>query len=187
MHFTYILEEDRDECDYLLFVHASSLLEVDARSNAEQLTVPWENWGPLKTRIMPIRDHRPYWHVYGTRYVHKKVVGVHEGSESWEDRYRLMMLDFNPLALRRALSCEQTSLSPRENEFTTIAIVQDTQPTILDEHESAFTHRVTTALPYREVVWREISRDTEVLIDRERLVYLGEDEWDRIKLEILCI
>ncbi|KAF8506454.1 hypothetical protein JB92DRAFT_724969 [Gautieria morchelliformis] len=172
MHFTYNPEEARD-CYYLLFVHASSLLEVDARSNAEQLTVPWENWGPLKTRIMPIRDYQAFSHVYGTRYVQKQVVAVKIGS-SWEERYRLRMLDFNPLAVRRALSSKDASLSPRENEH--ITIVQDSQPTILDERKSAFTERVTTALPYREVIGWQIHRHPEIMIDRECLVYVWRNE-----------
>ncbi|KAF8506472.1 hypothetical protein JB92DRAFT_2832884 [Gautieria morchelliformis] len=92
MHFAYFLEDDRDECDYVLFIHASTLLEeVDARSNAEQLTVPWENWGPLKTRIMPICNYRADCHVYGMR-----------------------MLDFNPLALRCLLD---TSLLSWQDEL----------------------------------------------------------------------
>ncbi|KAF8506455.1 hypothetical protein JB92DRAFT_724493 [Gautieria morchelliformis] len=174
MHFTYILrwDEDRD-CDYLLFVHASSLLEVDARSNAEQLTVPWENWGPLKTRIMPIRDYQANCHVYGTRYVHQEEVDVKKGS-SWEERCCVRMLDFNPLAVRRALSFKDTSLSPWEEKR--ITIVQDSQPTILKERESAFTQRVTTALPYREVIGRYIPKDAEIMIDRESFVYLERNE-----------
>ncbi|KAF8526809.1 hypothetical protein JB92DRAFT_2870066 [Gautieria morchelliformis] len=185
MHFTYFLEEDRYECDYVLFVHASTLLEeVDARSNAEQLTVPWENWGPLKTRIMPMWDYRADCHVYGMRYVQQQVVPMHEDSACIADRYRLRRLDFNPLSLRRPLD---TSLSSWQDEFTTIAIVQDSQPAILSGLECAFTQRVTTALPYREVIVRGRPRDGEVMIDRESVVHLGRDSWETARLEFLCI
>jgi hypothetical protein len=78
--------------DYVPFVHISSLLEeVDARSNAEQPTVPWESWGPRKTRMLTYDDGSRC-HVYGTRYIQQ---------ESRLLDYRLMMFDFIPLALQR--------------------------------------------------------------------------------------
>ncbi|KAF8510612.1 hypothetical protein JB92DRAFT_2938811 [Gautieria morchelliformis] len=167
MHFTYV-EDFVPDSQYLLFVHASSLLEeVDARLNAEQLTVPWHSWGPLKTRILPIRtydveDSRPYFHVYGTWYVRQEGVDdVH-----WRVRNRLRMLDFNPLALRCALSSNDPPLSPSEDEsgaFST-TIVRDSQPTMIHEYESGFTQRLSTALPYRDVIRRGIFDDANIMI-----------------------
>ncbi|KAF8510527.1 hypothetical protein JB92DRAFT_2939190 [Gautieria morchelliformis] len=174
--------EERHLRDFVLFVHTSSLLEeVDARTNAEQLTVPWENWGPLKTRMMPIHDYRADCHVYGTRYIRPEAL-------SSANPYRLRMLDFNPLALQR-----DTSLSPSEDESEpfSITIVQDSQPTIIDEHESAFTQRVSTTLPYRDVIGRGIFSDADVMIDRESVVLLGwghrVSQWGPMNIEFLCI
>jgi hypothetical protein len=104
MHFQdeNVTYYDEFESYYMLFVHASSLLdpEVDARSNAEQLTVPWESWGPLKARMMrDMYDDRPDCHVYGMRYVWQEAVE----DAKWHQN-RLRMLDFNPLALRRGES-----------------------------------------------------------------------------------
>ncbi|KAF8510621.1 hypothetical protein JB92DRAFT_433512 [Gautieria morchelliformis] len=195
MHFSpqyvYSVEEEY----YVLLVHASSLLEeVDARSNAEQLIVPWESWGPLKTRILPIsmydmHDRQPNGHVYGTRYVWQEIVeDVH-----WSARNRLRMWDFNPLALQRALSSSDTPLSPSEDEsqaFST-TIVKDSQPTIIHEYESAFTQRVSTTLPYRDVIRRGIFVDANVMVDRECVVLKHRspdpDLWNEIGIEILCI
>ncbi|KAF8510601.1 hypothetical protein JB92DRAFT_3118774 [Gautieria morchelliformis] len=185
-HYVYSVEEEH----YVLFVHASSLLEeVDARSNAKQLTVPWENWGPLKTRILPMLDGRPNGHVYGTRYVWQEIVEDVHGRA----RNRLRMWDFNPLALQRALSSNGTPLSPSEDEsqaFSTI-IVKDSQPTIIHEYESAFTKRVSTALPYRDVIRRGIFVDANVMVDRECVVLKHRspdpDLWNEIGIEILCI
>ncbi|KAF8510617.1 hypothetical protein JB92DRAFT_2938831, partial [Gautieria morchelliformis] len=194
VHFTYSVEEEPDQ-QYVLFVHASSLLEeVDVRSNAEQLTVPWESWGPLKTRILPVRmydvhDRRPNGHVYGTRYVWQEVVeDVH-----WRARNRLRMWDFNPLALQRALSSNDTPLSTSEDEsgaFST-TIVKDSQPTMIHEYESGFTQRLSTALPYRDVIRRGIFDNAHVMIDRECVVLLDAwpdaKSWNDIDIEILCI
>ncbi|KAF8491243.1 hypothetical protein JB92DRAFT_3006730 [Gautieria morchelliformis] len=116
VHFTYSMEEPDQE--YVLFVHASSLLEeVDAHSNAEQLTVPWESWGPLKTRILPVR-------MYDV---------VEDGH--WRAHNRLRMLDFNPLALQCALSSNDPPLSASEDEsgaFST-TIAKDSQPMMIHE------------------------------------------------------
>ncbi|KAF8485673.1 hypothetical protein JB92DRAFT_3025212 [Gautieria morchelliformis] len=169
---------------YVLFVHVSSLLaEVDARSNAEQPIVPWESWGPLKTRMLPIYDNRPDWHVYGTRYVWLD-------DSMWE---RLRMFDFNPLALRRALSSQGTlSSSEDESEPFSITTVLDSEPTIIGEHESSFTQRVITGLPYRDVIGRRIG-DAELLIDRECVVLMGwdaiDDSWQTstMGVDFLCI
>ncbi|KAF8493317.1 hypothetical protein JB92DRAFT_2999971 [Gautieria morchelliformis] len=194
MHFTYV-EDFVPDSQYMLFVHASSLLEeVDARLNAEQLTVPWDSWGPLKTRILPIRtydveDSRPYFHVYGTRYVRQEVVDdVH-----WRVRNRLRMLDFNPLALRRALSSNDPPFSPSEDEsgaFST-TIVKDSQPTMIHEYESGFTQRLSTALPYRDVIRRGIFDTAHVMIGRECVVLLDRwpdvKSWNGIDIEFLCI
>ncbi|KAF8524159.1 hypothetical protein JB92DRAFT_2881353 [Gautieria morchelliformis] len=185
MHFTYLLQEQH----YVLFVHVPSLLEeVNARSNADQLTVPWENWGPLRTRMMPICDYRAGYHVYGTRYVQQEV-GLDGDPWGSASGCRLRVLDFNPLALRRALSSQDTSLSPSEDqpELLSITIVQDTQPTIIDEHESAFTQRVSTALPYLDVIGRRTVSDAETMIDLEGVVHLGWDWWGPTNLEFLCI
>lgn len=41
-------------CHYSLFVHTRTLLEYAKRSRAKVLH--WENWGPLKTRFIPIKS-----------------------------------------------------------------------------------------------------------------------------------
>jgi hypothetical protein len=100
MHFTCQRDylEKRRLHDYVLFVHASSLLEeVDAHSTVEHPTVRWKDWGPLKTRMVPICDYRPDFHVYGTRYIRQELGEVKPRGS----RYHFRMFDFNPLALRR--------------------------------------------------------------------------------------
>jgi hypothetical protein len=71
------------------------------------------------------------------------------------------------------LSPKDTSLVPseEESELFCTTIVHDYQPTIIDEHESAFTQRVSTTLPYRDVIGGE-ARFAEVMIGRECVVQM---------------
>ena len=83
------------EHNCVLFVHNCTLLEgLEACPIQGQVVVPWEDWGPGKTRMMLTKpdDLKFVNNSHGTRYVElRQSVG----------RSRLIMMNFNALALRR--------------------------------------------------------------------------------------
>ncbi|KAF8527271.1 hypothetical protein JB92DRAFT_3107823 [Gautieria morchelliformis] len=91
-------EEPAQRC--VLFVHHSSLLEdLEPTSMLNDMLVPWEKWGPRKTRMMRVLFSEDAWvyDVHGTRCVRPDSFALIGGTSIC----RLRMLDFNQLALRR--------------------------------------------------------------------------------------
>ncbi|KAF8474315.1 hypothetical protein JB92DRAFT_3134718 [Gautieria morchelliformis] len=184
---------------YVLFVHHSSLLEeVESTSMLNDKLVRWENWGPQKTRMMRTLFNEPTWvcYVHGTRYVRPEPFAIIGGAQLC----RLRMLDFNQLALRRAKNLStETSTSPSSSASSSSeedeppfhsVIVQESQPTIIEQDESVFVQRISTALPYREVMSREMFPYVAVMINQDCVV---AHKWDpgtgdfMSEVEFLCI
>ena len=179
----------------MLFIHPSALLEgLEPDSVPIDVTVPWDDWGPKKTRMLPTTTNERTFvcYVHGTRYVRlepstERLPGVR--------RSHVRMLDFNPLALRRGEfslfftsdSCvnrvlydanrvnissgEATELlSEAVSEPFVQAIYTTSQPTIIHPNDSVFTETVTTTLPYRDVWTRETFLYSAVMIDHDCIV-----------------
>ena len=105
----------RSRYSCMLFVHQSSLLEdLQLDSMLNDVTVPWETWGPTKTRMMSQWDSDNTWvcYVHGTRYVRR------EPSQR-DGLFHIRMLDFNPLATQRGSVCKSRfpSLGTRRGKF----------------------------------------------------------------------
>ena len=96
-----IFRQMEDFRTFVLFVHHSALLDGLELEPHPKMIVPWEEWGPRKSRMLPTLYNEPTWvcYVHGTRYVRlESVVGEPFGLGG---RSHLRMLDFNPLVLKR--------------------------------------------------------------------------------------
>jgi hypothetical protein len=85
---------------FALFVHHSSLLKgLESESGLAEV-VPWENWGPTETRLIPTEYNEPPFvnNVHGTRYVRLESLDFTQASIP---SCHLQMLDFNILAPKR--------------------------------------------------------------------------------------
>ncbi|KAG0704692.1 hypothetical protein DFH29DRAFT_359267 [Suillus ampliporus] len=119
----------------ILFVVSTSIF-FDSDSFAE--TIPWESWGPLNTRIFRYgRDFK----VIGSRLL-QVLPAVDAITDTME--YRLHMMDFSPLAVKRRQGLGRVVTEP-----STIEIPKyDWQ---LEEIIPGAV-KLTTSLPYVEVV-----------------------------------
>lgn len=92
-----LISENGHPGKFVLFVHHSALLEyLEPGLILDDVIVPWKDWGPKKTRLIPIEQNEPDFvcYVHGTRYVRLETVGR-------VILPRLVIRDFNPLAVRR--------------------------------------------------------------------------------------
>lgn len=88
---------------YVLFTHHSTLLEgLEDELPLTALTVPWNKWGPDKTRLLPTDFSEHVWvcYMHGTRFVTLEDLGS-----------CIRMLDFNPWPIRQGESSFQMTKS----------------------------------------------------------------------------
>jgi len=100
---------------WMLFVFPESLLDDPYPDSPGG--IPWSEWGPDNTRLVPLNDNQLTWvcYVHGTRFV---TLIPHDDVQLGEvPSSRLHVYEFSPLLLRRgmlvpALSLESSLSSP---------------------------------------------------------------------------
>ncbi|TCD69894.1 Amino-acid acetyltransferase, mitochondrial [Steccherinum ochraceum] len=127
----------------LLFIPSFTLFRhidrVGSGDDAIGRQVPWQDWGPEGTRILPVTiQHSSVWvcYVHGMSFV--SIGGVNQGQAT-----ALNIFDFSPLALKKAKQEGQTA-GDDERGF----------PKLVDKEthvgsNDMFEGRVATSLPFR--------------------------------------
>lgn len=130
---TILLTDGQRIRTFVIFVPASTLT-THLSLLKEPKNIPWEDWGPMGTRMIPTPGHSNVWvcYVYGMRFVAPLEIG---GSGSTSIR----VYDFNPLPIKRMAG--QDRELDRDATYITEASDLDTQ--------DVFEDIVTTSLPYR--------------------------------------
>ncbi|KAG6891124.1 hypothetical protein C0992_010418 [Termitomyces sp. T32_za158] len=174
-------DDDNDDTpgwgDFSMFTHRSTLLRLcEEHSGRPGGTVHWEEWGPPVTRWIDAAIV-PWWITTSTGQ--RCVLSITPDAVGLGSAPFVMLLDFNPLAVKRALSvrCE------KENE----GLAVDGCPNVNVESSSmesiVFEEVVESALPYVSIA-RYLEKDISfdgVLMDEERLLGLATDDDGRVK------
>ncbi|KAJ7472142.1 hypothetical protein FB451DRAFT_1252002 [Mycena latifolia] len=147
---------------YSLFIphhYLQGHLSMD--NNARGRTVPWDDWGPQHSRMLPGMDHR--W----LRYVHGECVVL---SGDTEHPKAIQILDFGMSASRPGVDVEMA-----QSPHSTCEL--HTEPSTISD-DSVFEEPVTTSLPYRRIA-RPVGEDyTVFMIDEDQII--GVDEENRM-------
>ncbi|KAJ7620441.1 hypothetical protein FB45DRAFT_930225 [Roridomyces roridus] len=130
-----------------LFVHYRTLYRYVVRYLRGKLDtyveVPWEEWGPEHTRLLPASDYRWLRHVHGERAIFPTPDGKF-----------IRLLDFGPI------------IPGRSTDDDGLMCI----PTTVDPADSPFKDAVTTSLPYRSLQ-RTLEEEFDVfLIDQDHIV-----------------
>ncbi|KAF8578725.1 hypothetical protein K439DRAFT_1638566 [Ramaria rubella] len=165
MDITY--QQEGVDC-FIIFMHISSLLE----NEYEDVTVPWEKWGPEKTRFLQLDMNERTWvcYVHGTRYVRLELMDGDESEDGFMDTgYHIRMIDFNSLAAKR-----DEHFHPQDecSYWAHRSVFAPNNPTTIKRGLSPFVDDVVTHLPYRESYSREPCPYSAVMIDGDCLVGL---------------
>lgn len=183
-----------DRNSYVLFIHHSTLLQ--GLENQWDVVIPWDKWGPNKTRLLRTEYSEQIWvyYMHGSRYVTL-------------DGERLRMLDFNPwpirrgeifflnqtskliLALRLGHSSRYSNPDKKDNDLTCTGmsgtlestsqdvrcrVISALEPTKLSRGR-AFGEDVETRLPYRDICSDELFDLHAIMIDQDCLVALHRE------------
>ncbi|KAJ7102824.1 hypothetical protein C8R44DRAFT_808603 [Mycena epipterygia] len=140
---------------YSVYVH-HRYLEKYLTNEGTPPTVPWDEWGPQNSRMLPIR------HRFWLRYVHgERVVCPVDMAHP----KRVEIMDFGIIPSRLGLEEE-----PSGSAVTELCTESSTIPS----DGSAFKDDVTTSLPYRRTA-RELDKDYVLfLIDQDRIIGVNE-------------
>jgi hypothetical protein len=115
----------------VMFVNTTDLLrQAQARSETPFHVVPWDAWGPPRTRLIPDRTSS-----YSNSCANRAIYF----NRTQERPHRLQLLDFNPFTL-------SPTIPPSRN--TTIRHVERIS---VVKGGSVFRSNVLTSLPYREI------------------------------------
>ncbi|KAG5353585.1 hypothetical protein C0989_005103 [Termitomyces sp. Mn162] len=172
--------------DFSMFVHRSTLLrlcEERGRDRETTRTVNWEEWGPPVTRWVDAAVV-PWWITTSTGQ--RCVLSVAPDALGEGLTPFIMLLDFNPFAVKRALAVRKyngnkgSDVDGRCNVHVGSSLIQS----------SVFDACVESALPYVSIV-RYLDVDVNfdgVLMDEERLLGLATDDGGNIrKIEVFHI
>ncbi|KAJ7067253.1 hypothetical protein C8F01DRAFT_663353 [Mycena amicta] len=129
-------------------------------------TVPWTDWGPQNTRLLPGR------HVFWLRYVHgERVVSPVDAAYPC----RIEVLDFG-ITPRRYHSLPVPADDSDEESPNAANLRTETYlgPSTISQADTVFREDVTTCLPYRRIVRDMDQRHILFLIDQDRIVGVND-------------
>ncbi|KAG6867944.1 hypothetical protein C0993_009256 [Termitomyces sp. T159_Od127] len=177
LHIRYDGEDAHDWADFSMFTHRSTLLRLcEERSERPGETVPWEQWGPPVTRWIDA-EIVPWW--ITTSAGQRCVLSITPEAVGLGSAPFVMLLDFNPLAVKRALSvrCKRGKDGSNVDDCPEVNVESSSL------ESSVFEEVVVSALPYVSVVryLEENIRFDGVLMDEERLLGLATDDDGRVK------
>ncbi|KAJ2918865.1 hypothetical protein MD484_g1530, partial [Candolleomyces efflorescens] len=167
--------------EYQLVLPTSTFIHYWKRAHSPgavlPVVVPWEEWGPYKTRWVPCSPapqslfgvKRKAW----TRHIHgPRILALPTGDRTLE------VLDFdfdNPIP---SPSGVVVSSNPNRNSFEQSI---HTESTII-QAGPVFSQNVVSALPYRKTIKREALRDQDFagyMVDEERIVGVSVRDSDQ--------
>ncbi|KAJ6535113.1 hypothetical protein B0H19DRAFT_438309 [Mycena capillaripes] len=145
---------------YRLFVHhrlfQQYILEHVRETKTEKMIVPWDDWGPQNTRMLPGQNHRWIRHVHGERVALPR-----------QNPNSLELLDFGINPKRTDLTETPTSAGATTELHLT--------PSTLGKSD-IFRNVVTTSLPYRSTL-RALNEEFDLfLIDQDRIIGMNVSE-----------
>ncbi|KAJ6541984.1 hypothetical protein DFH09DRAFT_48254 [Mycena vulgaris] len=145
-----VLSLEYPEDVYSLFVpHRYFHAQLSKRGEV----IPWDDWGPQHSRMLPGMDHR--W----LRYVHGERVVLPRDPE---DPNLIQILDFG-------MSASRPSVNPNSDSE-----LRTDSSTIFDE--GLFKDAVATHLPYRRIVRSVAEEHPILLIDEEQVIGVNDSE-----------
>ncbi|KAF7333518.1 F-box domain-containing protein [Mycena venus] len=146
-----------------LVVHHRHLRKYLSPWNSDGgMIVPWDEWGPLHSRLLPPMPHRWFRYVHGERIVLPP---------DPEDLLILQILDFSASASSPRQGSDPESLSPAPHVTTEL----HTEPsTVFDD--LLVGKSVTTSLPYRKISRRVDEEYVLFLIDEEQIIGVNDLE-----------
>ncbi|KAG0708776.1 hypothetical protein DFH29DRAFT_1035553 [Suillus ampliporus] len=163
--------------DILFVISTSVFFDVDSFAG----TIPWEFWGPVNARVF--NHDCDIFEVTGSRVL-RVLPAVDATPDAME--YRLHMMDFSPLAIQRRQGLGRVVTEPSTIEIPKL----DRQ---LGKVTPGGVERLTTSLPYVEVVWdRKFGKHEvkQIWVDNDR-IYLCQaadpNSDDIEKVEVLEI
>ncbi|KAJ7620183.1 hypothetical protein FB45DRAFT_148267 [Roridomyces roridus] len=144
-----------------LFVPHRTLYGYVSRYEQERLTapveVPWEDWGPQHTRMLPGDEYGWTGHVHGERVV----LPADDGG-----RKCIHLLDFSPIFPGQPEIVEDSQTSDTRTAFVS-------EPTTIN---GTFEEPVTTSLLYRSTM-RSMDEDFDVLLlDQDHIIGMDSKE-----------
>lgn len=144
-----------------IFVPSKTLISAledfsKVRKDSDDLTIPWERWGPHGTRLLMSNvPQSSVWvcYVYGTRYV------ALEPHQAGKDKVWCRVFDFNDLPTRRGvLDVKPDNIITQDHRRGMISpwiseeVVYQAGPLTV-EASRIFKNDVTTSLPFR---WKSV-------------------------------
>ncbi|KAJ7018350.1 hypothetical protein C8F04DRAFT_392359 [Mycena alexandri] len=162
-----------------LFVHYRwleryTLPSVRGDNGTEPIIVPWDEWGPLNSRMLSGDDHRWIRHVHGER-----------AALPCENKHHLLVLDFGVIP-RRAdslslLPSPESESSGSARSFATVLVVE---PSTMPDEDAVFLEEVTTSLPYRWT-FRSVEKKHDLfLIDEDRIIGMDLEDDTTVRHEM---
>ncbi|KAF7358540.1 F-box domain-containing protein [Mycena venus] len=147
-----------------LFVHRrcfhSYVLDVDhVREKTGVTAVPWREWGPQNSRLLPGQNHQWNRHVHGERVVLPCV-----------NRKIVQVLDFGIVPAR----ADSDTVPVTSTVFSTELHLEPGPPWL----DGIFRDTWTTALPYKSTL-RALDEEYDLfLMDQDRIIGLRTSEFD---------
>lgn len=177
---TILLTDGQHIRTFLIFIPLSTLIShIKMLSFGDQrCSIPWEDWGPEGTRIMPSMGESNIWvcYVYGMRFVAPQDVAGTGSS-------MIRVYDFNPVPFKRP------TLEGRQSHGNTLYM---TETTSIDT-QGAFEDILATSLPYR-MTRISLQRDTSdmgegrfdaVMCSEDNLIIVGVSHFSCLKYLLL--
>ncbi|KAJ7748772.1 hypothetical protein DFH07DRAFT_560708 [Mycena maculata] len=140
---------------YSLYVHHRYLEKYLVNEGAPPI-IPWDEWGPNHSRMLPGR------HRFWLRYVHGERVVRPAGD--FEHSNRVEIMDFGIIPLHPGFN-DEASQSPSAEMCS--------QPSTIPSGD-VFASDVTTALPYRRSFRNTEDHHVQFLIDQDRLIGVND-------------
>ncbi|KAJ7187287.1 hypothetical protein C8R46DRAFT_1184927 [Mycena filopes] len=154
-----------------LFVHCrwleryTTLASTSGEDTELPVVVPWAEWGPLNSRMLPGDDHRWIRHVHGERVALPR-----------EDKHSVLVLDFGVIPRRG----DPTPTWHFDFHDTELVLGSST---MLDEDE-IFEQRVTTCLPYRWTLRAVEKQHTLFLLDEDCVIGMDLEDDTTVRHEM---
>ncbi|KAJ7782659.1 hypothetical protein B0H16DRAFT_1357026 [Mycena metata] len=157
-----------------LFVHSSwleryTLPSVRGDNGTEPTIVPWDEWGPLNSRMLAGDDHRWIRQVHGER-----------AALPCQNKHSLLVLDFGVIP-RRA---ESHLLSEKSSGSPGSATMLEVEPSTMPNEHEVFVEEVTTSLPYRRTIRSVEKRHDLFLIDEDRIIGMNLEDDTAVRQEM---
>ncbi|KAG2367589.1 hypothetical protein BDR07DRAFT_1393007 [Suillus spraguei] len=153
--------------DLYFVISTRVFFEPDLVDSERIVEVPWQSWGPSNARVFTHRFSCRLG-VRGSRALYAfPAAGTEVGDNSIATEYRLHLMDFSPLAVKRH---HQQGLGTIMNKPSTVEPIQTEE-------------RITTSMPYVEVVSDRVftyGEFTKMWFDRDRL-YLLKDHFGIVR------